>query len=181
MMSACPATGETICLIFAASGRHRVVECQRTIENGAGNLAAVGHLAEFGGIHGGFNLRIDRLDRRQDRYLRPVDAERVREIDRVLDNVAFGLQVRIDIDGRVSNKERSRVCGDIHDEDVADAPLSAQIVLAGDDRMHQDVGMQCALHQHFCGAGESHFDRLRRSQFGARHRNQFISGNVDAG
>ena len=43
--------------------RHRVVEAQRPVQHAAGDLAAVGHLAQRRGVQRRDHLRVDRLDR----------------------------------------------------------------------------------------------------------------------
>ena len=48
--------------------RDRIVEGQRAVEDAAGDLAAVGHLAQRGGIERGLDLLGNGLDRRQDRH-----------------------------------------------------------------------------------------------------------------
>ena len=97
-MSACPATGESIFLIRAAVEVDRVVERQRAVEDAAGDLPAVGHLAQRAGFDRGRHVRIDRLHRRQDRHVRHRPAQGVREIDRVLDDVDLVLQRGGDVD-----------------------------------------------------------------------------------
>jgi hypothetical protein len=53
----------------------RVVEGQRAIEDGTGDLATVGHLAQRGGVGRADHARIDRLDGADDRHLGECDAE----------------------------------------------------------------------------------------------------------
>ena len=49
-MSARPATGDVDALGARRGGGHGVVEGERAVEHGAGDLAAVGHLAERRGV-----------------------------------------------------------------------------------------------------------------------------------
>ena len=53
-------------------------------------------------------------------------AERMGEVDRVLDDVDLVLQRRSDVHRRVGNDQRLGVGGHVHDETVADAPRGAQ-------------------------------------------------------
>ena len=89
-----PATGESIFLIAADSGADGVVERQRAVEHAARDLAAVGHLAQRRRLDGRGDLRVDRLDGRQDRDAHLGEAQRVAEIDRVLHDVDLVLERR---------------------------------------------------------------------------------------
>ena len=86
-MSGSPATVGANALGLGGLPADGVVERQRAIEDAAFDLAAVGHLAERGGIDRGGHLRVDGLDGGQNRDLRLTDAERNREIDGVLADV----------------------------------------------------------------------------------------------
>jgi hypothetical protein len=81
-------------LVLAATMRNGVVEGQRAVEQAALDLAAVGHLAQRGGIERGLDLRVDRLHRRQDGHLGFGDADDVRQVDGVLDDVDLVFQRR---------------------------------------------------------------------------------------
>ena len=63
-----------------------------------------------------------------------------------------------DVDGGVGDEQQLRIGRHVHDEDVADAPDGAHAALAADDRGHQLVGVQAALHQrrHLAGAHHLH-------------------------
>ena len=180
-MSAWPATGETIPLVRAASERHRVVEGERSVEDAAGDLAAVGHLAERRRVDGRADVGRNGLDRREDRDPRRDDAERDDEVDGVLDDVALVDQRRIDGDGRVGDEERPRIGRRVDREHVADAPRGAQAGLGRDDRVHQFVRVQRALHQRFDLAGPRHRDRLVGGGVAVLGRDDRIAGDVDAG
>jgi hypothetical protein len=69
-----------------------------------------------------------------------------KQINRVLHDVPLGLEIRENVDRGVSNEERLRMCGDVHDEDVTDAARGAQACCRGGHRAHQLVSMQAALH-----------------------------------
>ena len=62
-----PATGESIFLIFAASRLIALSSASGPSRMRAGDLAAVGHLAQRGRLDRRRHLRVDRLHRRQDR------------------------------------------------------------------------------------------------------------------
>ncbi len=80
----------------------RVVERERPVEDAAGDLAAIGHLAQRARLDRRRHLRIDGLHRRQDRDAHLRKAHRVREVDRVLDDVDLVLHRRRDVDRGVA-------------------------------------------------------------------------------
>ena len=96
-----------------------VVEGERPVEDAAGNLAAVGHLAQRGGIEGGLDLFRHCLDRGKDRHTWLREPERVRQLDRVLDDVALLVEGRVDVDSGVGDQQRPRIQRRVDDEHVA--------------------------------------------------------------
>ena len=118
-MSACPVTGDVRCLILRGLYADGGVEGQRSVENAARDLPAIGHLAESRGFHRGRDLRVNRFDCREQRDLGLRNAERVRQIDRILHDVNLVLELRFDVDGRVGNQQGARVGRRVHDEHVA--------------------------------------------------------------
>jgi hypothetical protein len=140
-------------LVFAA-GRDRVVEGERPVDDAAGDLPAVGHLAQRRGIerrrHAGLTVstaaRIATFG-----LAMPMACARGRS--RSARCRALASQRRRDIDGGVGDQQRLRVGRHVQHEDVADAPRGAQAVLAADHLGHQFVGVQAALHQGFALAG----------------------------
>jgi hypothetical protein len=124
-----------------------VVEGERAVEDAAGDLAAVGHLAQHGRVHRRLHRRVDGLHRGQDRHPRRIDVQHPREVDGVLGDVHLFLGRRRDVDGRVRGQEQARVGGHVHDEDVTDPALGAQAGGRGHHRAHHLVGVQGALHQ----------------------------------
>ena len=90
----------------------------------------------------------DRLDRREDRDPRQRDAERVREVDRVLHDVRLGHQVGHDVDRGVGDEQRlgvgsARPCTKtwlMRRAGRAARPRARR-------RRHQLVGVEVALHQ----------------------------------
>ncbi len=115
---------------FAADG---VVECERAVEDAALDLSALGHFAERRGIDGGRDLRCHRLHRAEDRDLRPLDAERLRQFDGVGDDVRLLVQRRPDVDRGVGDEQQLGIGRHVHDEDVADAADGANAGGAADD------------------------------------------------
>src|SRR3546814_1858926 len=70
----------------------RVVEGEGTVEDAAADLAPVGHLAKSGRVERRGQVGIDRLDRGEDGDLGRGDADDMREVDRVANDVGFVLQ-----------------------------------------------------------------------------------------
>ena len=70
------------------------------------------------------------------------------EVDRVLDDVALGLQVGEDVDRRVGDGQHVVVARHVHDEAMAQPPLRAQAGVALDHLGQQLVGVQRPLHEH---------------------------------
>ncbi len=69
--------------------RHRIVEAERAVEDAAGDLAAIGHLAQRRRVDRRADVGRDRLDRGEDRHARRDDSEGGHEVDGVLDDVAL--------------------------------------------------------------------------------------------
>ena len=102
------------------------------------------------------------------------------QVDGVLHDVDLLLERRGDVDRGVGDDQRIEVVRHIHDEAVADAPLGADTAVAGNDRPHQLIGMQTALHQ---GPGlrlahQRH--RLGRRIVAVRRLDDRQAGDVDA-
>ena len=94
----------------------RVVQCQWAIEYAAGDLSAVGHLAQGGGFDRRLQLGIDLLHRRQDGNLRRFDLQGVRQVDRVLHDIDLVLEGRKYVDRSVGNDQHVAMMRNIHDE-----------------------------------------------------------------
>ena len=93
-----PATSDLMPLIRAASTIDGVVEGQRPVEHAAGDLPAIGHLAERRRLDRRGDFRGHGFDRRQDRDARRLPKPDLRvEIDRVLDDVALGVEIGKDL------------------------------------------------------------------------------------
>ena len=85
-----------------------VVESERPVENAAGDLAALGHLAERGGVDGGRNFRSHRLDRGKDGNPRRAQADLRKQIDGVLHDVALGFEIGENVDRGIGDEKRLR-------------------------------------------------------------------------
>ena len=81
--------------------RHRVIKGQRAIYDSAGDLTAIGHLAQRCRFQGGLDLRSDGFDGRENRDPGNRIAEYVSQIDGVLHDITFRLQVGIDVEGSI--------------------------------------------------------------------------------
>ena len=91
-----------------------------------------------------------------------------RSID-VLDDVALGIEIGKDVDGRVSDEERFGIGRHIHDEDMADPPCCAQAGLARGYLTHELVRVQAALHQELAFGFVDKFNCLCRCRFAVGH------------
>jgi len=103
----------------------------------------------------------------------------MREVDRVLHDVHLVLEGREDVHRGVGDDDDTIDRGHIHDEAMTDAPTGAQPGVALDDRGHDLVGVQAALHQHLRLAfpGEANGGLGRRDA--VRRIDQFEGGDVD--
>ena len=63
------------------------------------------------------------------------------QVDGVLHDVALGVEIRENVDGRVGDEQRLRIGRHIHDEDMADPPCRAQ---AGRVRRPRASARRCA-------------------------------------
>ena len=151
-------TGEFEVLDLGGVGADRSIEGQRSVENAAGNLAAIGHLAECGCFHRGWNFGVHRFDGGEQRDLGLGDAEGMGQVDRVLHDVNLVFEFGLDVDGGVGDEQGARVGRRIHDEYVGDAARGAQAGVALHGDFHQLVGVQAALHHGLGAAAAAHAD-----------------------
>src|SRR5215813_1705124 len=145
-----------------------VVEGQRPVEDAAGDLSSIGHLAERRSLDGGWDLRGHGFNSGEDRDARRAEADLGEEIDRVLYDVAFGLEIGKDIDRRIGDEERVRMVRDIHDENMTDPPRRAQAGGGGGNRPHQLVGVQAAFHQQLALSLADQLNGLRGGRIAMR-------------
>ena len=108
---------------FHADG---VVHGERPVDDAALDLAALGHLAQRRRVQGGGDLKVHRLDRREDADLRRAHPQRQRQVDGVLHDVDLRLQGREDVDRGVGHEQGPLEARDVHHEDVADAAAGPQ-------------------------------------------------------
>ena len=155
-MSACPVTGELEVLDLSGVGADGGVEGQRTVEDAAGDLSAVGHLAECGCFHRGRNLGVDGFDGGEQCDLGLGNAEGMGEVDGVLHDVDLVFELRLDVDGCIGDEQGARVGRRVHDEDVGDAARGAQAGVARHGDLHELVGVEAALHHGLGIAAAAH-------------------------
>jgi hypothetical protein len=103
-----------------------IVEGEWPVEDAAGDLPPVGHLAERGGVDGRRNFRGHRFHRRKYGDARRAEADLREQIDDVLDDVALRIEIGINVDGGIGDEERLGIGRHVHDEDVTDPPRDAQ-------------------------------------------------------
>ena len=106
-------------------GVDRIVHRQRPVEQPAGDLTAVGHLAENCRVGGAGDLWVDDLNRRQDRYTRLSEPEADMQVDRVLHDVALRLEIGEDVDRGVGDEQNLGIGRHVEYKDVADPPSRA--------------------------------------------------------
>ena len=155
-MSAWPVTGRDEMLDLGRLDADGGIEGQRAIEDAAGDLAAIGHLAQRRRVERGLDLGVDRLDGREQRNLGLGNAQRMGQVDGVLHDVNLVFELRLDVDGRVGDQQGARIGRRIHDEDMADAARGAQAGIALHGDLHQLVGVQAALHHGLGIAAAAH-------------------------
>ena len=102
------------------------------------------------------------------------------QIDRILDDVAFDVEVRGDIDRGVGDEDGLGIGRHVHDEDVTDAPGGPKSGRTGGDGPHQFVGVQAALHQQLTLRLADHLDRFRRRRVAVRHVDDLRTFERDA-
>ena len=86
---------------------------------------------------------------------------RVRQVDRVLDDVDFLVEVWRYVDRGVRYYQRIRMARHVHDEAVADPAGGANPGLSRDHGAHQFVRVETALHESFNLARRHQLDCLR--------------------
>jgi len=136
-----------------------VVEGKRPVEDPARDLAAIGHLTERRGFDSRGHLRVHGLHSGQDRDPHGLDAQRVREVDCVLDDVDLLLEGRSDVDSRIGHDQCRGMVRHVHHEAVTDPARRPQPV-PPDHGGHELVRVQTPLHQRFGLAGLDERDGL---------------------
>ena len=125
-------------------------------------------------------LRGHGLDRRKDRHARLAEADADPEVDRVLHDVALGIEVGEDVDRGIGDEQRLGVAGTSMTKTWLMRRVGAEAGRGGGDRAHEFVGMQAALHQQLALAFADQLRRPapRRRGCGARRRSR---GRQDRG
>ena len=123
------------------------VEIERTIDDAADDLPAVGHLGERSRVESGLHLGIDRLDCGKDRHLGLGNAYCPRQDDRVLNNVALLIEIRRDVHRGIADDDGTRIGRSCDEHAVAQQPARPQPILALQHRVHVLIGVQASLHQ----------------------------------
>ena len=146
-----------------------IVEGQRPIEDAAGDLPALRHLAQRRSVDGRRNFRAHRFHRGKYGHARRAKADLGEEVDDILDDVALGIEIGKDVDRGIGDEERLGISRHVHDEDMADPPGGAQPGLARRHLAHEFVGMQAALHQKLALGFADEFDPLYCGGFAVGH------------
>ena len=176
---ALPATADLMPLILAASGsialsnasgpsRMPPVICPRS---------AILQSAAASMVDGIFEVTVSTAERIATRGVpRPIC---VIQIDRVLDDVALGVEIGEYVDCGVGDEKRLGIGRHIHDENMADAPRRAQARARRGNRPHELVGMQAALHQQLALRLVDEFDRLCGGRIAMRDVDDLELPDVD--
>ncbi|RAS37462.1 hypothetical protein BX591_103316 [Paraburkholderia bryophila] len=157
----------------------RVVERQRTVDDRAADLAAIGHFAERGGVERRGDFRGDGFQRGQHRHFRQRNTQRVREFDCVAHDIGFLFQRRENIDGRVRDEQRLRIARHIHDENVTQTPFGADAGVLADHFLQQFIRVQAAFHQRVRCAGAHQFDGFRGGRVTMRRVDHAAGSQID--
>ncbi len=157
-----------------------IVEGERAVEHAAGYLAAIRHLAQSGRFDRRRNFRRHSFDRGQDSNARCAETDVDEEVDCVLDDVAFHLEIRENVDGRIGDKQRLRVSRHVHDKDMADTARRPQSVTGRRHRPHELVSMQAPLHQELAFGFANEFHCFGRSRFAMRCIDDVATFDIDA-
>ena len=104
----------------------------------------------------------------------------MRQVDGVLHDVDLVFQLRLNIDGRVGNEQRSRIGRRVHHKNMTNAAAGAQSGLALHRHLHQLVGVQAAFHHRLRAAGAAHADaQLGGLALGVGLQNR-VGADIDA-
>jgi hypothetical protein len=123
----------------------RAVRGQRPVDHSAGNHALGGHLGQRRRVRGRGQRGRHALDGAQHGDQRRRGPDRVRKIDRVLHDVAFGRQRGRNIEQRIGENERAGITWRVDEKGMGEPPLPAQAGFRRGDGAHQVVGVEAAL------------------------------------
>jgi hypothetical protein len=108
------------------------------------------------------NRRVNRLNRGQDGHLGCLDAEKVEELNGVLQDLRLGGEVGRDVYRRIGDAEQLRVASHLGHEDVAHTPpRQPEPALFVEQRAHQCVGVNVPFHHGIGLASADQLDGLR--------------------
>ena len=128
-------------------GTDCVVEREWAIKHPAGDLPAIRHFAQRGGIDRRWDARVHRLDGRQNGHLRCAQPQPGVEIDGVLNDVALRHEIRRDVHRGVRDEQRLRMGRNIHDKNMTDASPRAQPGLPLRNGPKELIRMETSFHQ----------------------------------
>ena len=100
----------------------------------------------------------------------------MRKPDRVLDDVDLFFDSRVDVYCRVGDEEQPWIARRVDHEDMANASSRTELFLVN-DRTHEFVGMEAALHQRLNPVVASEFNRLSSRSVAVLRWHEFISGD----
>jgi hypothetical protein len=101
------------------------------------------------------------------------------QINGVLHDVAFGIEIGKDVDSRIGDEQRLGIARHVHDEDMADPPLRAQAGLARRHLAHELVRVQAALHQELAFGLMDQLDRLSSRRVAVGHIDDLETADVE--
>ena len=102
-----------------------------------------------------------------------------REVDRVLHDLALGVEVGCDVDRGIGDEERSHVGRDIHHEHVTDPPARTEAGLLGDDLLHELIGVEAPLHERLDLTRPRHGDGPLGGLVAVARRHESVRPEVD--
>ena len=168
-------------LVLGRVRRDGVVERERAVDDAALDLSAAVHLREQRGVDGRRHVGVDYLDGGESGDLRAGDAEGVRELDDVLDDVDLDLDVGIHVEGGVGDEEYAVVALDLVDVDVGEGLSAAEALFLVEDAAQEVRGGDHALHDYLGLTGRDELDGLeRRGGFSALLVDYLVVGEVYA-
>ena len=148
--------------------RERDVRRQRTLDDRTRERALRGHRTQRRGFARRRECRRDRALRREQRDVRRHDAERVREVERVLQDVLLRGEVRRDIEARVRDQQETGLARQVEERCVRQPSLAPQSRLGCGDRSEQILVGEAAPDQRADLAFAREHHRALRSRHAAR-------------
>ena len=103
-----------------------------------------------------------------------------KEIDGILNDVPFIVEVRENIDCRIGHENGICIGRHIHYKHMANTAVGPQSIGLGRDAPHQFVRVQAALHQHFAAASVNQFDSFGSGRLAVRSVDDFEAADIEA-